>query len=265
MFSEKLGIEKGSAGDEALGIAMATARGALIGSMFGPIGAAVGAGIGGVAETFKVFSNPDSELRKGVIDFASSTSETLSGWASTAGENISAFSSAAGEKLSGWASTAGEKMSTFASSTIDSVSSLGTKIKDKFIAIKDKIVSIISSIPEKIIAKIKSFGGKVASLLGFATGGIAPGGFQAFADGGIVTKPTFGLVGEGSMNEAIIPLPDGKSVPVKVQGGDSNNSSNAQVITLLKELITVVKSGGDVILDGSKVGTAMVAGSYRMQ
>ena len=49
------------------------------------------------------------------------------------------------------------------------------------------------------------------------------------------------------------------------KGGSSNNSSNTQVIALLKELITVVKSGGDVVLDGQKVGTAMAAGSYRMQ
>ena len=292
-LSKYVGVEKGSAGDEAMGIAASGARGAMVGAAIGSvvpvIGTAVGAAVGGiigtVSEGFKVFSDPNSKLRQGVTSFVSSTSETLSGWASTAGENISAFSSAAGEKISGWASAAGGKILNFASTAgenmsnflktsryakafqfiIDSVSSLGTKIKDKFITIQDKIVSIISSIPGKIIAKIKSFGGKAASLLGFATGGIAPGGFKAFADGGIVTKPTFGLVGEGSMNEAIIPLPDGKSVPVKVQGGDSSNSSNAQVITLLKELITVVKSGGDVTLDGQKVGTAMVAGSYRMQ
>lgn len=292
-LSKYVGVEKGSAGDEAMGIAASGARGAMVGAAIGSvipvvgtaIGAAVGGIVGTVSEGFKVFSDPNSKLRQGVTSFVSSTSETLSGWASTAGENISAFSTAAGEKISGWASSSSKKISGFASSIgenisnflktsrytkafqfiIDAISNLGTKIKDKFITIKDKIVSIISSIPEKILAKIKSMGSSIASFLGFATGGIAPGGFKAFADGGIVTKPTLGLVGEGSMNEAIIPLPDGKSVPVKVQGGGSTNSSNAQVITLLKELITVVKSGGDVTLDGQKVGTAMVAGSYRMQ
>ena len=54
--------------------------------------------------------------------------------------------------------------------------------------------------------------------LGYANGGIAPGGFQAFANGGIVTGPTLGLVGEGRYNEAVIPLPDGKSVPVDLGG-----------------------------------------------
>ena len=59
--------------------------------------------------------------------------------------------------------------------------------------------------------------------LPFANGGIAPGGFTAFANGGIVTGPTLGLVGEGKYNEAIIPLPDGKSVPVQLSGGDGGN------------------------------------------
>jgi hypothetical protein len=121
---------------------------------------------------------------------------------------------------------------------------------------------MVSSVGEGI----KSAGGKIANFFGFATGGIATGGFQAFASGGVVTKPTFGLVGEGSMNEAIIPLPDGKSVPVKFQGGSSSTSASDQkMIQLLERLISVVEKGGDVILDGAKVGTAMAASSYRMQ
>ena len=51
-----------------------------------------------------------------------------------------------------------------------------------------------------------------------ANGAVWNGGFQAFANGGIVTGPTLGLVGEGRYNEAVIPLPDGKSVPVDLGG-----------------------------------------------
>jgi tape measure domain-containing protein len=58
--------------------------------------------------------------------------------------------------------------------------------------------------------------------LSFATGGIAPGGFTAFANGGIVTGPTMGLVGEGRFNEAIVPLPDGRSIPVELGGAAGN-------------------------------------------
>ena len=38
-----------------------------------------------------------------------------------------------------------------------------------------------------------------------------------------------------------------------------------KVVKLLERLITAVEKGGDVVLDGQKVGTAMAASSYRMQ
>ena len=64
----------------------------------------------------------------------------------------------------------------------------------------------------------------------FAKGGYAPGGFRAFAKGGIVNKPTVGMVGEGRHNEAIVPLPDGKSIPVAMKGaGQQNNNVTVNV------------------------------------
>jgi tape measure domain-containing protein len=67
----------------------------------------------------------------------------------------------------------------------------------------------------------------------FGGGGAAfnPSAFSipAFANGGIVTGPTLGLVGEGRYNEAVIPLPDGKSVPVQLSGGDGGNQINSNI------------------------------------
>jgi tape measure domain-containing protein len=63
-------------------------------------------------------------------------------------------------------------------------------------------------------------------ISGFANGGIAGGGIiplKAFADGGTVQGPTLGLVGEGRYNEAIVPLPDGRSIPVELQGSNSGD------------------------------------------
>lgn len=57
----------------------------------------------------------------------------------------------------------------------------------------------------------------------FANGGImtpyGPMKLNAYAGGGIVSSPQMYVAGEGSMNEAIIPLPDGRSVPVTMTGG----------------------------------------------
>jgi hypothetical protein len=75
---------------------------------------------------------------------------------------------------------------------------------------------------------------------GFANGGIATGGFRAFANGGVVSGPTLGLVGEGKYNEAIVPLPDGKSIPVQLGtgsardllGGAGSKQSTAPVLSM---------------------------------
>jgi tape measure domain-containing protein len=73
----------------------------------------------------------------------------------------------------------------------------------------------------------KLFPGKAA-----ANGAVWQGGFTAFANGGVVNGPTLGLVGEGKYNEAIVPLPDGRSIPVKMAGSSSrdliNNQSSSQ-------------------------------------
>lgn len=56
-------------------------------------------------------------------------------------------------------------------------------------------------------------------------------GFTPFANGGIVSGPTLGLIGEGKYNEAVVPLPNGKSIPVQLSGQRSARemmSRNAQ-------------------------------------
>jgi tape measure domain-containing protein len=62
-----------------------------------------------------------------------------------------------------------------------------------------------------------------------ANGGVAGGGWKpfpvsAFANGGMVKGPTLGLVGEGKYNEAIVPLPDGRSIPVQMRGAGGSGS-----------------------------------------
>jgi Flp pilus assembly protein TadG len=52
---------------------------------------------------------------------------------------------------------------------------------------------------------------------------------------------------------------------VVVGGTNLGGGGNGEVITLLKELVAAVKSGGDVYLDGTKVGTAMAMSTYKTQ
>jgi|GEM_PF-1896834 len=71
--------------------------------------------------------------------------------------------------------------------------------------------------------------GMLGGFLGFANGGMAKGGFQAYANGGIATKPTLGLVGEGRYNEAIVPMPNGKAIPVDMKGAGQQNNVTVNV------------------------------------
>tara|TARA_R110002060_G_scaffold25671_1_gene35177 strand:- start:178 stop:579 length:402 start_codon:yes stop_codon:yes gene_type:complete len=73
-----------------------------------------------------------------------------------------------------------------------------------------------------------------------------------FADGGVVTQPVNGIVGEAGP-EAIIPLS---------QAG--NMLGSPEVVALLKQILVAVNKGGDVYLDGSKVGHALALQSSQM-
>jgi hypothetical protein len=56
----------------------------------------------------------------------------------------------------------------------------------------------------------------------FAKGGIQKGGFQnplMMAGGGVVRQKSFAVIGEGNKDEAVVPLPDNRSIPVTFTGG----------------------------------------------
>jgi hypothetical protein len=80
-----------------------------------------------------------------------------------------------------------------------------------------------------------------------ANGAVWEGGFQAFANGGIVQGPTLGLVGEGKYNEAIVPLPDGRSIPVQMQGesirdkmgGNYGSSPSSPILSMSFETTSI--------------------------
>ena len=74
--------------------------------------------------------------------------------------------------------------------------------------------------------------------------------------GGIVTGPTNALIGEGGEPEAVVPLS---------RAGSMGFGSGSETNMLLKELISAVKAGGTVTLDGQKVGQALTISNYSTQ
>jgi len=75
--------------------------------------------------------------------------------------------------------------------------------------------------------------------LEFAKGGVIPGGtgeampVKGYATGGpIMRSPHVALIGEGQYNEAVVPLPDGRSIPVQMQGGGGDGGSTSVEFTV---------------------------------
>jgi len=61
-------------------------------------------------------------------------------------------------------------------------------------------------------------------IISMASGGV----IRKYGSGGIATEPTY-LVGEGKHNEAVVPLPDGRSIPVDMKGGAGDNNVQINV------------------------------------
>jgi phage-related minor tail protein len=103
---------------------------------------------------------------------------------------------------------------------------LNSQIQNDNLNAKALITNSLSTVGTNLMS------GAINSFFGFANGGVAKGGFRAFANGGTVKQPTLGLVGEGKYNEAVVPLPDGKSIPVIGAGGNSGDNNVTVNVTV---------------------------------
>lgn len=124
----------------------------------------------------------------------------------------------------------------------DAVDGFGRQATDAFVdfafgakgSIGDMVSSVLKDIARMVIqtqimapmmAAFKSFA--------FADGGIMTGAgsmpLQKYASGGIANSPQVAVFGEGSMPEAYVPLPDGRSIPVTMQGGGAGGNTSVIV------------------------------------
>lgn len=102
------------------------------------------------------------------------------------------------------------------SNILSGAKSFGETLMDFFRNIVNAIISILARLAAQWI---------VLRLFGFQAGGIVRGGLQplmgplqpvlAAQHGGIVRGPTLAMVGEGRQAEAIVPLPNNRSIPVE--------------------------------------------------
>ncbi|NUW61030.1 tape measure protein [Cronobacter muytjensii] len=82
----------------------------------------------------------------------------------------------------------------------------------------------------------------------FGKNGAVP--LRAYQTGGIATSPQLALFGEGSMNEAYVPLPYGKTIPVTLSG----DVGGGKVMAPVSISINVTKEGGSESSSGDEKG-----------
>jgi len=138
----------------------------------------------------------------------------------------------------------------------------GTKsLKEGFLDMAKAVLQAIAQIIAQMLAMkaIRALG------LGFADGGVIPmamGGIKpsrGYRTGGIVTAPTY-LVGEGKHNEAVVPLPDGRTIPVTMTGAGVGGSTvvNVNISGDGQATSDMVSNGGQRAQDLGKAVSAAV-------
>lgn len=74
----------------------------------------------------------------------------------------------------------------------------------------------------------------------FGKEGVVP--LRTYQKGGIATSPQLAMFGEGSMNEAYVPLPDGRTIPVTLSA-ESGGKSTGNAVSPVSIQINVTKDG----------------------
>lgn len=108
------------------------------------------------------------------------------------------------------------------------------------------------------------FMGFVGSLFGFADGGIMTNTgampLKKYARGGIANSPQLAVFGEGRMPEAYVPLPDGRTIPVTMNGAAGGGDTNVVVNVNVEKGTTNVEGN-----NGQRAGELgrLIAGAVR--
>jgi tape measure domain-containing protein len=91
--------------------------------------------------------------------------------------------------------------------------------------LEDQLKQIAAGVLKQIGSALLRFGlNSLFPGFGFANGGVmtssGPAPLKKYSQGGIANRPQLALYGEGSKPEAYVPLPDGRRIPVALQGQD---------------------------------------------
>lgn len=129
--------------------------------------------------------------------------------------------------VEGWGKSSADAFADFVMGTKSAFTDLTRSI------IKDLIqMSVYQTITRPLFGALSSMIPTVG-IGPFANGGImtseGPMPLRRYARGGVANSPQLAMFGEGAMPEAYVPLPDGRSIPVTMQGGGGDVVVNVNV------------------------------------
>lgn len=159
----------------------------------------------------------------------------------------------------------------------DAVEGWGKEATDAFVdfaftgkaTFSDMVTSMLKEMAKLIIQQqvmgplFKALGNSLPSFFAFADGGVmtndGPLPLRKYASGGIANSPQLALYGEAGP-EAYVPLPDGRSIPVTMQGG--GGGTTVVNVTVNAETGQTQSSGGTTKM--GQLGN-MIAGAVRQE
>lgn len=147
--------------------------------------------------------------------------------AKTVAENFKASFKAVGDAALNLGANLGASLGNAFSTLGDQIAEFAMTGKASFAEMTRSILADLAKIFARaaIFASLKAVfqGSSIGGLFGFAMGGImtpdGPMPLKRYAAGGVANSPQLAMFGEGRQAEAYVPLPDGRSIPVTMQGG----------------------------------------------
>jgi TP901 family phage tail tape measure protein len=118
-------------------------------------------------------------------------------------------------------------------SVLDGTKTMGEAFSDLFSNLAKQLMQLAVTEGFKAVFGGMMGGGAAGESSGIGSvivGGL--GKILGFANGGMVSAPTLAMIGEGQYNEAVVPLPDGRSIPVQLSGGGGEGMSGNVTVTV---------------------------------
>jgi hypothetical protein len=94
-------------------------------------------------------------------------------------------------------------------------------------------------------------GSIISGLTGSGGGGAAAAALPAYGDGGIISRPTVGLLSERGSPEAVVPLgASGRSIPVQMLNGGSTNHGDTYIVSSPEQAFAIgMRTHRDSLVD----------------